>query len=69
MKKSFAKSNGQIVEIKKSLKKSNGQILKSKVISEIKRTNFGNQKNRVRKQRDSQRITTNNYFSDTPRTP
>jgi hypothetical protein len=41
----FEKSNREIVESKHSFKKSNGQILEIKrIILEIKRTNFENQK-------------------------
>ena len=56
IKKSVQKSNGHILEIKKSFKKSNGQILEiKKIIREIKGTR--------------QKSKTCNYFNDTPRTP
>ena len=47
------KPTGQIFEFQKSFQKSNGQIFKfQKIIPEIKRTNFGNKKNRYKNQTD-----------------
>ena len=69
IKKSFQKSNEQVVEIKKSFEKSNGKILEIKISFQKSNGRILEIKKVVSEIRDSQRIKTNNYFRDTPRTP